>query len=70
MLLNLFSKLIKPGGQIIYESSISWYNSRNMCSNIEKNSGLKLSTNKNKHKKIFGCSYCPERINPGDKKEQ
>ena len=36
---------------------------------IEKNSGLKLSTNKNKHKKkIFGCSYCPERINPGDKK--
>tara|TARA_B100000886_G_scaffold205780_1_gene142143 strand:- start:21283 stop:22587 length:1305 start_codon:yes stop_codon:yes gene_type:complete len=67
---KLVSKLINPGDQIVYESTVYPGTTEEICIPIiEKNSGLKLSTNNNNNKKkVFGCSYCPERVNPGDKK--
>lgn len=69
---ELVSKFISPGDQIIYESTVYPGTTEDICIPIiEKNSGLKLSTDndiKNHKKQTFGCSYCPERVNPGDKK--
>lgn len=67
---KLISKFINPGDQVIYESTVYPGTTEEICIPIlEKNSGLKLSTDNNpKSKLVFGCSYCPERVNPGDKK--
>ena len=67
---KLISKFINPGDQVIYESTVYPGTTEEICIPIlEKNSGLKLSTDNNaKSKSVFGCSYCPERVNPGDKK--
>lgn len=59
---KIISKHIKKGSLIIFESTVYPGCTENICVPIlEKFSKLKLN-------KDFYCGYSPERINPGDKK--
>ena len=56
------SKIIKKNDIVIYESTVFPGATEEVCIPIiEQNSGLKIN-------KDFYCGYSPERINPGDKK--
>ena len=57
------SKILKEGNIIIYESTVYPGCTEEVCVPVlEKFSGLKFNKN-------FYCGYSPERINPGDQKE-
>ena len=65
---TLIGKYIKDQSIIIYESTVFPGTTEEICVPIlEKISGLKY-INTNKRKKGFYCGYSPERINPGDSK--
>ena len=66
---KIVAKYINPNDIVIYESTVYPGTTEDVCVPIiEKISGLKLSKNiRNKNFKTFGCGYCPERMNPGDK---
>lgn len=54
-------KVMKPGGVVIYESTVYPGCTEEVCVPVlEKHSGLKFNVD-------FFCGYSPERINPGDK---
>lgn len=54
-------KVLKPGGIVIYESTVYPGCTEEVCVPVlEKHSGLKFN-------ETFYCGYSPERINPGDK---
>ncbi len=54
-------KVLKPGGIVIYESTVYPGATEEVCVPVlEKYSGLKFNID-------FFCGYSPERINPGDK---
>jgi UDP-N-acetyl-D-galactosamine dehydrogenase len=57
-------KLLKPGGIVIYESTVYPGCTEEDCVPVlEKFSGLKFNRD-------FFCGYSPERINPGDKEHR
>ena len=59
---KLVSKFLKKGDIVVYESTVYPGTTEEVCVPLlEKYSGLKYN-------KDFNCSYSPERINPGDKK--
>ena len=59
---ELVGRLIKKGDIVIYESTVYPGATEEVCVPIiEKNSGLKFNID-------FFCGYSPERVNPGDKK--
>ncbi len=59
---KLVSKYLKKGDIVVYESTVYPGATEEICVPIlEKFSGLKYNRD-------FYCSYSPERINPGDKK--
>ena len=65
---KLIGRYIKDQSIIIYESTVYPGTTEEICVPIlEKVSGLKY-INTNKRKKGFYCGYSPERINPGDAK--
>ncbi len=59
---KLVSKFLKKGDIVVYESTVYPGTTEEVCVPLlEKYSGLEYN-------KDFNCSYSPERINPGDKK--
>lgn len=62
-------KLLKPNDMVIYESTVYPGVTEEICVPIlKKNSKLNYINSKKNIKNGFYCGYSPERINPGDKK--
>ena len=69
MATKMVAKFLKPNDIVVFESTVYPGTTEDVCIPILKKIS-KLDIDKdaiNRNKKTFGCGFCPERVNPGDK---